>query len=193
MRYILILVIVSFDLSIAIAGDASLDSLIDEIIISLKKDYNIEQSGTGKVDVLEFSSAIFRKNPSLVKSEEYCFKSKKFGNAVNIGKYYKRIGFGVYDFENPEIIKVTMNSFLEGHEVNPVKFFKEGKHPALSPPFLILIKNTTLLFFYAKCEDIPKKKEWDKITDIYIKIFKKRLTDGEIIRCYCSGPVFIVK
>ncbi len=184
-----------FIISPAFARVTSLDSLIEEIKSSFIKNYNIEQSGTGKVEMLEYSAAVFRKNPALLSYEEYSFKSKKFDYVKRAGKYFKRIALGIYHFNNPDEIKKALHVFLEGHEVNPQKFYKEGKHPALSPPFLVLIKDSTLLFFYAKCGDIPHKKDWDKFTDTYIKIFRYHFPEpeGEIIRCYCSGPIFLVK
>jgi len=191
--YILFFLLFVFILSPAIALDASLDTLTEEFKSSFNKDYNIEQSGTGKVEMLEYSAAVFRKSPALSSSEEYSYKSKKFAHVKKVGKYYKRIAFGIYHFNNTDEIKKALNVFLEGHEVNPQKFFKDGKHPALSPPFLILIKDSTLLFMYAKCEDIPKKKDWDKFTDTYIKMFRNHLPESELIRCYCSGPVFLLK
>lgn len=179
--------------SIAFARGAAMDSLIQEIKTSFSKYYDIEQTGTGKVALLEYSASIFRKSTALSSADEISYRSKKYGYVVNVGKYYKRIAFGVYDFNDSEKFKKSFHNFLEGHEVNPQKFYKEGKHPALSPPFLVLIQDSTLLFFYAKCEDIPKKKEWDKITNNYIKLFRKHFpSEGEVIRCYCSGPVFII-
>lgn len=186
-------VLLIFILSPSFAGNTSLDSLIEKIKTSFDKTYSIEQSGTGKVEMLEYSSAVFRKSTALLSSEEYGFKSKKFGYVVNVGKYYKRIGLGIYKFNDSEKFRKSLHDFLEGHEVNPQKFFKEGKHPALSPPFLILIKDSTLLFFYAKCEDIPRKKDWDKFTEPYTKMFRKHFPESDVIRCYCSGPVYLIK
>ncbi|TAL67307.1 MAG: hypothetical protein EPN82_15145 [Bacteroidetes bacterium] len=175
------------------AIDVSLDSLISDIKSALNNEFNIEQSGSGNVDMLKYSAAVFRNNKSLSSSEEYCYRSKKFGYAAGAGKYYRRIGFGIYNFKDSNDLKKIMFSFLEGHEVNPQKFYKEGKQPALSPPFLILIKDNILLFFYAKCEDIPKKKDWDKFTEPFILMAGNRLTHTEVMRCYCGGPVYIIR
>lgn len=175
------------------AADISLDSLISEIKSAINKEFNIEQTGSGNVDMLEYSAAVFRNNKSHSSGEEYGYKSKKYGYDVTAGKYYKRIGFGIYDFKSPDDIGKVMNNFLDGHEINPQKFYKDGKHSALSPPFLILIKDSTLLFFYAKCEEIPKKNDWDKFTDGFILMFRNRFPDAEVIRCYCGGPVYIIR
>ncbi|MBI5324530.1 MAG: hypothetical protein HZB41_04540 [Ignavibacteriae bacterium] len=176
-----------------ISRDASLDSLITHIKSNFTKSYNIEQSGTGKVAMLEYSASVFRKIAADYSSEEYCYKSKKIGHVPKIGKYYKRIALGIYDFKTNDDVQKALNSFLEGHEVIPQKFFSEGKHSALSAPFLIIIKGNTLFFFYAKCEDIPKKTDWDKITDTFINICKSHYPACEVIRCYCSGPDFLIR